>query len=127
MGQPVRILDLAEEMITLTGLRPYVDMDIVFTGLRPGEKLFEELELSGEQIAKTRHPKIYIGRLNAYPTNEIEEALRVLTGLARQTDGTAVRKFLNSFLPEASLGVRRSTREPARIPTSVATVPPASR
>ena len=46
MGEPVRILDLAEEMITLTGLRPYDDIDIVFTGLRPGEKLFEELELS---------------------------------------------------------------------------------
>ncbi len=111
MGEPVRILDLAEEMITLTGLRPYVDMDIVFTGLRPGEKLFEELELSGEQIAKTRHPKIYIGKLNAYPPAEVEQALRYLEELAREGDGTAVRKFLNSLLPEANLGVRRSTRE----------------
>ena len=111
MGEPVRILDLAEEMITLTGLRPYVDMDIVFTGLRPGEKLFEELELSGEQIAKTRHPKIYIGKLNAYPTDEIERALRFLEELAREGDGTAVRKFLNSLLPEANLGVRRGTRD----------------
>ena len=114
MGEPVRILDLAEEMITLTGLRPYVDMDIVFTGLRPGEKLFEELELSGEQIAKTRHPKIYIGKLNAYPPDEVERALRFLEELAREGDGTAVRKFLNSLLPEANLGVRRGTRD--RIP-----------
>ena len=114
MGEPVRILDLAEEMITLTGLRPYVDMDIVFTGLRPGEKLFEELELSGEQIAKTRHPKIFIGRLNAYPPEEIDSALRVLAELARDGDGTAVRKFLNSLLPEANLGVRRATREGTR-------------
>jgi FlaA1/EpsC-like NDP-sugar epimerase len=119
MGEPVRILDLAEEMITLTGLRPYVDMDIVFTGLRPGEKLFEELELSGEQIAKTRHPKIYIGKLNAYPSNEVEEGLRVLAGLARESDGTAVRKFLNSLLPEANLGVRRATRESVRTVESV--------
>ncbi len=111
MGEPVRVLDLAEEMITLTGLRPYVDMDIVFTGLRPGEKLFEELELSGEQIAKTRHPKIYIGKLHAYPSEEVAQALRVLEELARDGDGTAVRKFLNSILPEASLGVRRSSRE----------------
>ncbi|MEX1245599.1 MAG: nucleoside-diphosphate sugar epimerase/dehydratase [Thermoanaerobaculia bacterium] len=111
MGEPVRILDLAEEMITLTGLRPYVEMDIVFTGLRPGEKLFEELELSGEQIAKTRHPKIYIGKLNAYPPAEVEQALRYLEDLAREGDGTAVRKFLNSLLPEANLGVRRTTRE----------------
>ncbi len=67
MGEPVRILDLAEAMITLTGLKPFEDMDIVFTGLRPGEKLFEELELFGEDIAKTRHPKIFIGKLGAYP------------------------------------------------------------
>jgi FlaA1/EpsC-like NDP-sugar epimerase len=114
MGEPVRILDLAEEMITLTGLRPYVDMDIVFTGLRPGEKLFEELELSGEQIAKTRHPKIFIGRLNAYPPEEIDRSLRVLAELARDGDGTAIRKFLNSLLPEANLGVRRATRDGTR-------------
>ena len=114
MGEPVRILDLAEEMITLSGLRPYVDMDIVFTGLRPGEKLFEELELSGEQIAKTRHPKIYIGKLNPYPTEEVERSLRVLEELAREVDGTAVRKFLNSLLPEANLGVRRASREATR-------------
>jgi FlaA1/EpsC-like NDP-sugar epimerase len=114
MGPPVRILDLAEEMITLTGLRPYVDMEISFTGLRPGEKLFEELELTGEHISKTRHPKILIGRLNAYPPEEVERALRYLSELARDGDGTAVRKFLNSLLPEANLGVRRSTREPVR-------------
>ncbi len=128
MGEPVRILDLAEEMITLTGLRPYVDMDIVFTGLRPGEKLFEELELSGEQIAKTRHPKIYIGKLNAYPPEEVEGALRFLADLAREGDGTAVRKFLNSLLPEASLGVRRSSRDGTRtaepIPRDARPTPP---
>jgi FlaA1/EpsC-like NDP-sugar epimerase len=115
MGEPMRILDLAEEMITLTGLRPYVDMDIVFTGLRPGEKLFEELELSGEQITKTRHPKIFIGKLNAYPVEEVARALRYLDELAREGDGTAIRKFLNSLLPEANLGVRRSTRDRARV------------
>ena len=115
MGEPMRILDLAEEMITLTGLRPYVDMDIVFTGLRPGEKLFEELELSGEQITKTRHPKIFIGKLNAYPVEEVARALRYLDELAREGDGTAIRKFLNSLLPEANLGVRRSTRDRPRV------------
>jgi FlaA1/EpsC-like NDP-sugar epimerase len=119
MGEPVRILDLAEEMITLTGLRPYVDMDIVFTGLRPGEKLFEELELSGEQIAKTRHPKIFIGKLNPYPSEEVSRALRFLEELARDGDGTAIRKFLNSLLPEANLGVRRTTRERTRTSESV--------
>lgn len=131
MGEPVRILDLAEEMITLTGLRPYVDMDIIFTGLRPGEKLFEELELSGEQIAKTRHPKIYIGKLHPYPPDDVAQALRVLETLAREADGTATRKFLNSLLPEANLGVRRTTREGTRrssesVPIEPRSMPPVS-
>jgi len=116
MGKPVRILDLAEEMITLTGLRPYVDMDIVFPGLRPGEKLFEELELSGEEISKTRHPKIFIGNLNSYPPEEIQRALRYVEELAREGDGTAVRKFFNSLLPEANLGVRRASRDTPQQP-----------
>ena len=120
MGEPMRVLDLAEEMITLTGLRPYVDMDIVFTGLRPGEKLFEELELSGEEIAKTRHPKIYIGKLKAYPTDEVQRALRYFQELARDGDGTAVRQFLNSLLPEATLGVRRTSRQ---VPTATEEMP----
>jgi len=120
MGEPMRVLDLAEEMITLTGLRPYVDMDIVFTGLRPGEKLFEELELSGEEIAKTRHPKIYIGKLKAYPTDEVQRALRYFEELSRDGDGTAVRQFLNSLLPEANLGVRRTSRQ---VPTATEEMP----
>ncbi len=99
-------------------------MEIVFTGLRPGEKLFEELELSGEEFAKTRHPKIFIGRLNAYPPEEVTSALLQLEDLARDGDGTAVRKFLNALLPEANLGVRRASRESA--PTQKATGPAAA-
>ena len=53
MGQPVKILDLAEDMIRLSGLTPYEDIDVVFTGVRNGEKLFEELEMSGENLLKT--------------------------------------------------------------------------
>ena len=70
MGEPVRIVDLAADMITLSGLQADEDIEIVFTGLRPGEKLFEELELTGEQIAKTKHPKIYVGKLQAYPPDD---------------------------------------------------------
>ncbi|TGM13493.1 polysaccharide biosynthesis protein [Leptospira selangorensis] len=60
MGEPIRILNLAEDMIRLSGFRPYTDIPIVFTGLRPGEKLFEELLLDLEGIKKTHHPKIRI-------------------------------------------------------------------
>lgn len=111
MGEPVRILDLAVAMITLTGLKPFEEMDIVFTGLRPGEKLHEELELFGEEIAKTRHPKIFTGKLAAYSSEEIETALARLAELARPGQGDAIRMFMNSFLPEARLGVRRESQE----------------
>ncbi|TGL58763.1 polysaccharide biosynthesis protein [Leptospira sarikeiensis] len=60
MGEPIRIVHLAEDMIRLSGFRPYTDIPIVFTGLRPGEKLFEELLLDLEGIKKTHHPKIRI-------------------------------------------------------------------
>lgn len=60
MGEPVRILDLAEEMIRQAGYKPYVDVPIVFTGIRPGEKLFEELDVSERSVYKTDMAKIYI-------------------------------------------------------------------
>jgi FlaA1/EpsC-like NDP-sugar epimerase len=114
MGEPVRILDLAVAMITLTGLKPFEEMDIIFTGLRPGEKLYEELELFGEEITKTRHPKIYIGRLGSYSADEVNLTLRRLAELAQEQQGDAIRMALNSLLPEARLGVRRESRERQR-------------
>lgn len=104
MGEPVKILDLAEDMVTLSGFRPYEEMDIVFTGLRPGEKLVEELELTGEKIAKTRHPKIFIGRLAPYPPAEVEQFLEVLGSLTREGRHEELRQTLGDLLPEASLG-----------------------
>ncbi len=61
MGDPVKILDLAENLVKLAGFIPYQDIDIVFTGLRPGEKLFEELLMDEEGLQKTSNQKIYIG------------------------------------------------------------------
>jgi FlaA1/EpsC-like NDP-sugar epimerase/lipopolysaccharide/colanic/teichoic acid biosynthesis glycosyltransferase len=103
MGDPVRILDLAVAMINLSGLRPFEDMEIVFTGLRPGEKLFEELELAGEEISKTRHPKIFIGRIEPYDSEVVQRALRDLRRLAIEGDSVSIRGYLNDLLPEANL------------------------
>ncbi len=75
MGEPVRIFDMAQDMIALFGLKPFDDIDIVFTGMRPGEKLFEELNTDGENITKTRHPKIYIGTINTYDDRVVVSAL----------------------------------------------------
>jgi FlaA1/EpsC-like NDP-sugar epimerase len=64
--------ELAEDMIRLSGLTPYEDVDIVFTGVRKGEKLFEELEITGENLDKTNHPKIFIGKIAEYSNDEVE-------------------------------------------------------
>ena len=103
MGEPVNILDLAKDTITLSGLKPEEDIDIVFTGIRPGEKLFEELETSEEQMIKTQHPKIFIGRLAAYPPHKLEHALNRLGFLAANGWDGELRTFLNEFIPEAQL------------------------
>ncbi len=62
MGEPIRIVDLAEDMIRQAGYRPYVDIPIVFTGIRPGEKLFEELDISEKSVYKTDMARIYINK-----------------------------------------------------------------
>ena len=63
MGAPVAIVDLAEQMIRQAGYRPYVDIPIVFTGIRPGEKLFEELDISEKSAYKTDMARIYITKV----------------------------------------------------------------
>ena len=103
MGEPVRILDLAKDMIILSGFRPFEDIDIVFSGIRPGEKLFEELETDGEGIAKTRHPKIFIGKINGVSSLDVEEALAVIRKLSADGDEDGVRGVLGGLLPEARL------------------------
>ena len=103
MGEQVRILDLAEAMIKMTGLEPYEDMGIVFTGLRPGEKLFEELELDGEAMSSTRHPKILVGNLEPYPRERVARALAEFESLARVGTSLDIRLALAELLPEARL------------------------
>jgi FlaA1/EpsC-like NDP-sugar epimerase len=100
MGDPVRILDLAEELIRLSGLTPYEDIEIVFSGLRPGEKLFEELLLDGEGILPTKHEKIRV--LNALKLNADETRTKI-EGLLVQADVAdtgALLKMLKTTIPE---------------------------
>jgi FlaA1/EpsC-like NDP-sugar epimerase len=103
MGQPVKILDLAKDTITLSGFKPFEDIDIVFTGVRAGEKLFEELEITEECMARTRHPKIFIGKIASHSQEKVALALTRLAILSEDGNETPLRRYLGELLPEASL------------------------
>jgi FlaA1/EpsC-like NDP-sugar epimerase len=99
MGEPVRILDLAQDMIRLSGLKPGEDIEIEYTGTRTGEKLFEELHCDGEQHLPTSHPKILVAQCDQSDMNEVSHAL---DGLARITDGPSelILGRLNRIVPQ---------------------------
>ena len=103
MGEPVKILDLAEDMIRLSGLQPYEDIDIVFTGIRQGEKLVEELEITGENLLKTKHPKIFIGKIATYSGEDVTNILSNFHKAVKENDKLKIRALLNHFLPEANI------------------------
>ena len=86
MGQPVRIYDLALNMIKLSGFVPYADIDIKEIGLRPGEKLYEELLLKTEHLTKTDNNLIFIEKDTPFTREEVEEKLRVLIDAVKQAE-----------------------------------------
>jgi FlaA1/EpsC-like NDP-sugar epimerase len=101
MGEPVRILDLAADMIRLSGLEPNVDIELRITGLRPGEKLYEELITESEVAVRTSHPKILrAAEQTDRPWAHIERCIDELTALARAGRDDAVRERLHDLVPE---------------------------
>mgnify|MGYP000950864589 FL=1 len=100
MGEPVKIVDLARDLITLSGFTPGEDIEIVFSGTRPGEKLFEELSLKGEDMAPTSHEKIAIWKHLAKDRRFIEAAVEELGGLTNCMDGGQIRAALKRIVPQ---------------------------
>jgi FlaA1/EpsC-like NDP-sugar epimerase len=90
MGEPVRIVDLAADMIRLSGLRVGDDVAIEFTGLRPGEKLYEELHIPGEQLLSTCHPKIIVAEHKTADVDDLRGAIAELERLAREVPESIV-------------------------------------
>lgn len=102
MGEPMKIVDLARQLITLSGLRPDVDIEIRFSGLRPGEKLFEELRHSGESFADTMHPRIFRFISKPLPFSELAAFLRRLDGIARIDERDKAKLAIRELVPEYS-------------------------
>jgi FlaA1/EpsC-like NDP-sugar epimerase len=100
MGKPVRIVDLAKSLIRAAGFVPDVDIKIQFTGLRPGEKLFEEVQLAGEDICPTVHEKIMVFRGAVRTQKEIAQWLGSLVKLLQDREVSTVMDHLRLLVPE---------------------------
>lgn len=102
MGEPVKILDLANNLIRLSGFEPEVDIKIEYTGLRPGEKLYEELLMNEEGITKTENKKIFIGRPTDFSTDRVERHLDILKGIVDREDveliDSVMRELVTTYI-----------------------------
>ena len=100
MGEPVKIAYLAEQLIRLSGKIPGEDIEIVYTGLRPGEKLFEELFHESEKLTATSHPKIRLARCRQVDREDLERSFETMRRACGQDDEQALRDALIELVPE---------------------------
>jgi FlaA1/EpsC-like NDP-sugar epimerase len=100
MGEPIKIAYLAEQMIRLSGKVPGEDIDIVYTGLRPGEKLYEELFHEQEALQSTSHKKILLARYRECDWQRLNEVLDTMTDWCRQYDEAGLRSLMKELVPE---------------------------
>ena len=98
MGNPIKILELAENMIRLSGFEPYRDIDIVETGLRPGEKLYEELLIKTEELDRTSNDKIFVERDEPLSREEIEKKLAILREALVTEDDDVIRRAMKQVV-----------------------------
>ena len=123
MGGPVRIVKLAEELIKIHGLNPYTDIDIEFTGIRPGEKLFEELLTAEEGAVASRHERVFIAKDNdTQPCEEIERILIDFDSLVQETnigDEVRIKDLLRTHVPHFIVPPKR----PQHVETGPRTFP----
>ncbi len=108
MGKPIKILDIAEDVIRLSGFEPYKDIDIEFIGLRPGEKLHEELVGEDEEVVVSEHEKIFVIKGNGKELNTLENKVEQILAVCNLQDRKAIKEHLknltfNTYKPDMSL------------------------
>lgn len=102
MGEPIKISFLAEQMIILSGKKPGEEIKIIYTGLRPGEKLYEELFHEKEELADTTHPKILLAKNRAIDEKKIQEDVLKLESACNSNNRELIKKIVSEFVPELS-------------------------
>jgi FlaA1/EpsC-like NDP-sugar epimerase len=122
MGEPVRIVDFAEELIRLHGLKPYQDVDIKFIGPRPGEKMFEEILMAEEGTTATKHDKIFIA--NAPVSYEMAEMERMVLRLREDVimqgiEGKELKQLIKEYVETYSEPASRVPFQALRVPTDI--------
>jgi len=121
MGKPVKIVDLARDLIRLSGFTPDEDIAIEFSGVRPGEKLFEELSVDAENAVKTRHPKIFVGTSRPYPWAQVERAIERLHTLSDGSAPVEIRAAFRELVPEYA--PPKANEAPASAPPTATAAP----
>ncbi len=122
MGEPVRIVDLARDLIRLSGLRPDVDIPIRFSGMRPGERLVEELMTEKEERSQTRHEKIFVARAEPMEPETLYSAVEQLQDAAQRSDHERIRALLETFLEGCHFQVSVDALESSRLAASATAV-----
>ncbi|MGD8189479.1 polysaccharide biosynthesis protein [Brevibacillus ginsengisoli] len=98
MGKPVRIADLAHDLIRLSGLEPHIDIEIVYSGIRPGEKLYEEILTNEEGATASKHNRIFIGKPSDFSYEELAYVLRRLESIMQRNDTPQLHEEICSLL-----------------------------
>jgi FlaA1/EpsC-like NDP-sugar epimerase len=114
MGTPIKIFDLAKDLIRLSGFEPGRDIEIKFNGLRPGEKLYEELITEGEGIVKTPHEKIFVLRGNSIQRDDLFSTISDLCQLGGKQDAPKIKEKLKEIVPEYQISPENFTFSPER-------------
>jgi len=100
MGEPISIVSLARDLIKLSGFKPDEDIQIAFSGIRPGEKLYEEINLSEENATKTKHPRIWIGKSHTSDQKSLAKKIDALVAQTTSTGSGDLRAALAKQVPE---------------------------